>query len=321
MKKLLSLALVFAAACGGGALKDQIRDAMPGASETQIGSPKASAQASRAPNAPELSSTVGQSSQWFDTTAGVAATFNIGTVWVLGLVEAIVSNEPTSCSQAANSCTWGPGSSPLDANSFKLVVTKNGEVFHYELSGEPKSKPGSGFIVFLSGDGTPGAQRHHGSGTFKVDFEAAQQLDRPSGDHGVLNVAYTNVGPAHIDATFLGAKDDKDATQRDNIAYTYANNTTGGGELSFAVHKPWNNDERFSIHSRWKNDGQGRADVHAQGMSGTSPYDAHLNECWGAAPFNVVYFASDFSIVFGSNSGVETSCAYSPEAYSSLTVQ
>ena len=29
----------------------------------------------------------------------------------------------------ATSCTWGPGSSALDYNNYKLVVTKNGDSF------------------------------------------------------------------------------------------------------------------------------------------------------------------------------------------------
>jgi hypothetical protein len=312
MQKLLVLSVAAALACGAS-FKDQSRDAMPSNGSVQMGSPQPAQPAGS--SALVQASTVGDFSTWWGTTVGVAGVFNAGTGWVLGLLVAITDNEPTSCT--SDSCTWGPGSSALDANTFKLVVTRDGNNFKYELSAEPKSKPGSGFIVFLSGSTAPGPQRHHGSGTFTIDFDKAALLDRPSDDTGKLTVVYTNVGPVHISATFNGAKntDPKHLGQKNNLKYDYANDTSGGGDLDLAVHNTVT-DERFSIHSRWKNDGKGRADVEAKGTSSTGAYDAHLSECWGAAPFSVVFFQSDLSLVFGPNSGIERSCAYLTAAYS-----
>jgi hypothetical protein len=75
--------------------------------------------------------------------------------------------------------------------------------------------------------------------------------------------------------------------------------------------------DRFSVHSRWKNDGRGRADVAGLG----SGYNVSLSECWGAAPFNVVYFSSSVKVVVapwgGPDSGAEAQCAYAPAAFSS----
>ncbi len=162
------------------------------------------------------------------------------------------------------------------------------------------------------------------SGTFTIDFDKAALLDRPSDDTGKLTVDYTNVGPVHISATFNGAKntDPKHLGQKNNLKYNYANDTSGGGDLDLAIHNTVT-DERFSIHSRWKNDGKGRADVEAKGTSSTGAYDAHLSECWGAAPFNVVFFNSDLTLVVppfgGPQSGSEADCAYSPAAYSTKT--
>ena len=46
-----------------------------------------------------------------------------------------------------------------------------------------------------------------------------------------------------------------------------------------------------------------------------------LSECWGAAPFNVVYFSSSVKVVVapwgGPDSGSEAQCAYAPAAFSS----
>jgi hypothetical protein len=232
-------------------------------------------------------------------------------------VEAVTQNEPTSCT--ADSCTWGPGSSPLDYNVFKLVVTRSGDGFDWALSGQAKTRPSSDFVTFISGHAVPGPQPHHGTGNFTVDFDASNTLDGPHDATGKLVVSnYSNVGPAQLAVTYTGAKDSQHAGQFNNIAYDYANNDTGGGDLQFAVHNTTSLDD-FSVHSRWRNDGQGRADVEGQGSGNI----VQLSECWGAAPFMVSYFNSSVTAVAppfgGPVSGVASACAYAPAAFSTLT--
>ena len=231
----------------------------------------------------------------------------------------VEDSEPTSCDQ--NSCTWGPGSEPLNPISYKLVVSRNadGASFDWSLSGA--IKPGTTFVTFASGNARPGPQRHHGSGKFQIDFEQAALLDvwgdpsaRPTGQLSVDS--YSNVGPAHLQVTYLGARDTDHVGQLNNIAYDYSNDNAGGGNLDFAVHNT-TSDDRFSVHSRWKIDGRGRADVAAALGTGVN---VQLSECWSAAPFNVLYFSSTLTVVAppwgGPTSGTESSCAYSPAAYS-----
>ena len=312
---ILSLAAVLVACGGTGALKDQAREAMPSKDTVQTGGP-GSAHPGLAPEGPQSDSAAGTPSQWKDITVGVAATFNLSTVFALGLVESITAQEPTSCD--ATSCTWGPGPSALDNNTFKMVVTKNGAKFDYALSGEPLSKPGSGFVTILSGSATPTGTPHHGSGTFTVDFDAAAKLDHPGTDTGKLSVTYTNVGPANLQVSFPGAKDHDHPGQVDNIVYAYQADATGGGDMDVAVHNT-TSDVRVSVHSRWKADGQGRSDVGYKFASGGVAVDATLSECWGIAPFNVVYFSSNKEAYLGPNSGAEASCAFTPASYSSKT--
>src|SRR5205085_6020041 len=134
-------------------------------------------------------------------------------------LEAVTDQEPTSCD--ASSCTWGPGSGPLDYNNYKLVVTKSGDGFDYALSGQAKSKPGSDFIVFLSGHAVPGVQRHHGSGNFTIDMDKAALLDGPHDGVGKMEVtSYSNIGPAHLDVTLTGVKDGTNPLQRGNSLYS-----------------------------------------------------------------------------------------------------
>ncbi len=318
MRKLLALCLA-AAACGGSqTFKDQSRDALPSKDTVAMGTPASpSGTSSAPPDQITQNSTAGQHSPFFDLTVAVSGAFNGGTALWLGIVEQVTATEPTSCT--ANSCTWGPGSSALDYSNFKLVVTQQGDGYDWELSGQDKTKPASDFVVFMNGHALPGAQKHHGSGNFTIDFDKAATLPGPHDATGKLVVtSYTNVGPAHLDVTFTGAKDNQHAGQFNNLVYSYANDTTGGGDLDFAVHNTTSNDS-FAVHSRWKNSGTGRADVQGTG-SGTT---VKLSECWGAAPFSVVYFSSNITANFppfgGPVSGDVTACAYADAAFSAKT--
>jgi hypothetical protein len=318
MRNLLALPLVAAVACAGGTFKDQARAAMPTSDTVSMGSPNGSAQAASASSGTAVSqnSTAGDASAFARMTATVAVVFNVPTAAFLGLLRHVVEdNDPTSCD--ATSCTWGPGSGPLDLVAYKLVVSHNadGVSFDWALSGA--IKPGIDFVTFASGVATPGPQQHHGSGSFTLDFDQAGLLGIAGNATGKMEVtSYSNVGPALLNVTFTGANDTDHPGQKNNIVYSYANDTTGGGDLDFAVHNTTSGD-RFSVHSRWKNDGRGRADVAGLG----SGYDVSLSECWGAAPFNVVYFSSSVKVVVapwgGPDSGDKAQCAYDPAAFSS----
>ena len=321
MRNLLALPLVAAVACAGGTFKDQARAAMPTSDTVSMGSPNSSAHALAASSGTTVTqnSTAGDASAFARMTATVAIVFNVPTAAFLGLLRHVVEDyNPTSCD--ATSCTWGPGSAPLDLVDYKLVVSHDadGISFDWVLSGA--IKPGTNFVTFASGVATPGPQQHHGSGKFTIDFDQAALLGMAGDATGKLEVtSYSNVGPAHLDVIFTGAKDGDPThvNQKNNIVYSYANDTTGGGNLDFAVHNTTSGD-RFSVHSRWKNDGRGRADVAAL-PSGSSSLS--LSECWGAAPFNVVYFSSSLKVVVapwgGPDSGFEAQCAYAPAAFSS----
>jgi hypothetical protein len=320
MRKLLALPLVAVVACAGGTFKDQARDAMPSNSTMSMGSPPSSASASGTALVSNAS-TAGQPSEFAKMTAAVAVTFNVPTAFFLGLLQHVVEDsEPTSCD--ANSCTWGPGSDPLYPVSYKLVVARNADGFSFDWTLSGAIKPTTDFLVFASGNAKPGPQRHHGSGSFQIDFEQAAllsvwsdpQTPRPT---GLLQInSYSNVGPAQLDVTYTGARDATNVGEFNNVVYLYANDATGGGDLQFAVHNTTTQD-RFSAHSRWKNDGRGRADVE---LNPGAPASVSLSECWSAAPFNVVYFFSTLTVGSppwaGPTSGTEAQCAYSAAEFS-----
>jgi len=307
MRKLLFIAVAVSVGCGSQTLKDQSREAMPDKTGVAMGSPKQTAQSSALnKDQTQQDSTVGQHSTWFDATLNLTLAVNGGTAWVLDLVAAVTANEPTSCT--GDTCTWGPGSGALDYNNWMLVVTRKSDgSFHYELSGQPKNVAGAEFTTFLKGDATPSGSPHRGSGSFTIDFDAAQKLANPHGDVGTLTITYDNRAALSVQAGFLGVKDQNQPLQRNNADYDYAADASGGGDMQIAVHN-LTTDARFSLHSRWKSDGEGRADVN--GSSASPAYSFSLSECWGVAPFAVVYFTSDVSALLGPDSGAETACAF-----------
>jgi hypothetical protein len=321
MKKLIALPLVAAVACSGGSFKDQARDAMPSKESINMGSPSTSGGASSTALVAQqgsTDSTAGQQSPFFALTATVAVVFNVPTALFLDLLRHVVEDaEPTSCD--GSSCTWGPGSGALELVAYKLVVSRDADGMSFDWTLSATAKPvtsSSVFVTIAQGFATPGPQRHHGSGHFQIDFDQMATLGIAGSATGLMNVTnYTNVGPAQLAVTYTGANDTDHPGQKNNIVYAYANDTSGGGDLDFAVHNTTSED-RFSVHSRWKNDGRGRADVAGLG----SGYNVALSECWGAAPFYVTFFSSNVKVVVfpwgGPDSGDEAQCAYSPAAFS-----
>jgi hypothetical protein len=322
MKKLLALPLVAAVACGGAAFKDQARDAMPSKDSISMGSPSSSSGASSTALVAQqgsTDSTAGQPSPFFALTAGVSVVFNVPTAIFLDLLRHVVEDfEPTSCDE--HSCTWGPGSGALEAVAYKLVVNRDGDgvSFDWTLSGTLKPVTGASvFVTFANGVATPGPQKNHGSGNFQIDFDKMATLGIAGNATGLMQVtSYSNVGPAQLSVTFLGAPDNDHPGQKNNIVYAYKNDNAGGGDLDFATHNTTSGD-RFNVHSRWKNDGRGRADVEGLPVGYAA---VSLSECWGAAPFDVVFFHSSeqsyVALWAGPDSGSEGQCAYAPADFS-----
>ena len=321
MKKLFALPLAAAIACGGS-FKDEARDAMPSKDAVSMGAPTSGSSSGTA-LVMSKESVAGQQSPFWALTVEVAVVFNVPTAAFLDLLSHVVEDfEPTSCD--ATSCTW-QGSGPLDRVDYRLVVSRDGDgkSFDWTLSGAVKGPATETFVAFATGVATPGPQRHHGSGHFQIDFDKMATLGIAGNATGLMQVTnYSNVGPAQLAVTYLGANDtdpNDPPGSKNNVVYSYKNDTSGGGDLDFAVHNTTSGN-RFSVHSRWKNDGRGRADVTAlpTGLAAIS-----VSECWGPAPFNVVYFTStdktDVAFWAGADSGAEGQCAYSPAAPSEMS--
>jgi hypothetical protein len=298
MRKLISLSIALAAGCGAGAFKDQARDALPDSGGVQMKTPSSGASGSQLHSSIDpAQQTLATASDWYKVTVAYAVSVNLATAWTLGIVEAVTGTEPTSCT--ADSCTWGPGSDALDPLRYKLVVTKNGDTFDWELDAQPKSPAGSPFVKIIYGNAVPSGIRHRGSGNFTIDLDAAATLPNHSTDQGKIRIKYSNVGPPSVEAHFDGVKDSNPnhTGQIGNAYYNYQQDASGGGDLEIAWHNLTSN-ERDDIHSRWKVDGSGRSDVTLVPTNGSLQF----SECWDTA-------VNGFVTTFNASVGTEAACS------------
>jgi hypothetical protein len=281
MRKLLAVSCALAAACGGGAaFKDQARDAMPDSAGVAMGPQQAQSSQSNALMAQGASPEVVGADPWYNATVAFAFSINASTAWTLGAVSAVTSTEPTSCTE--NSCTWGPGSGgALDPNEYKLTVTQAANAsFDWVLGARSKANATAQFLTIVSGNAAPSGQRHRGSGTFTVNLDNARQISGKATDNGTIDITYSNVGPAHVQASFhdLISQDTQHLNDHGNAYYNYQQDISGGGDMEIAWHDV-TNEERDDIHSRWKADGSGRADVKVVKPASS----AQTSSCWSAA--------------------------------------
>ena len=159
MKRAIVLFAALLGACGASKelTADEIRNAMPQKESASINAPTSGSgvQAGLNPARDPAASNVGDVSGYYLSTATLAVAVNGSVAWSLGVLQAVVQWPPTSCDKT--SCTWGPGSSPLDPRDWRLTVSKAGDHFDYQLAGQRKAQP-DGFVTVLSGSAYPRAR-------------------------------------------------------------------------------------------------------------------------------------------------------------------
>ena len=274
---------------------------------------------------------LGEQADLYTTTRAVTAVVNGGTYAVLTLVRTIVEFPATSVT--SDTAVWGPHSEPLSRNAWRLTVKRIApHSYDYVLDARPKLSPDAPFTSILTGHhdaivggaGKGQVVEGLGTGTFTVDWDAAQTL--PEHDKIVGKADFTYARPSFattmtIGVVFTGIKDDKTG-EIFNAVYQYAATPGAGGDFQYAAHQDalpgpgptGSAKELLTIHSRWLETGAGRSDVMISG--GDAPATAPtVNECWD------VNFMSTFrntSYDPAQTWGLETSCVFSPAAYSSL---
>jgi hypothetical protein len=335
-------AFVFAAAVASapacGVQDDPFKGSVPTSDSVNMKLPDGTASTQSALTASDgatgarTSALLGDRAEYYTLTRTVTSVVNGATGTVLALIHTIVSYPASSVK--GDVAVWGPYTDPLSPNTWRLTVTRAApHAFDYVLEARAKQDPDTAFITILAGhhnavaapDG--GNVEGLGSGTFTVDWDAAQTLPEHDTTVGKATFTYARAsftGPTTIDVTFNGIRDDQNG-EIYNAVYQYASTPGAGGDFQYAAHRDvvpgpgptGTAQELLTVHSRWLETGAGRADVQISGgdvPAAIAPAD--VSECWDAN------FASQYkNVSYDATAGwgQESSCAFATADYSSLS--
>jgi hypothetical protein len=293
-KSLMLCASLLFAGCDPQMPEDEFREGLPSKQMVQVKEPGGST--GQKLERDEVSGqALGQRSDFYSFTRGATLIVNGGTAFVLNLLEEITRHTPTTLE--GDVAVWGPHTDALSPNTWKLTVTRTGDhAYNYKLEGKGKTEADSAFKTVLSGthtiavDAQGNRQRDFGSGSMRLDWDAAQTLPEHDANIGTLDIRYSRPDAASVitvDANFRNVKDDERPGTRVNADYLYKETPGAGGEFDFALSKNFDTDpnrpgiERLTIKTRWAQSGAGRADVKITGGD-FQVASATVNECWDA---------------------------------------
>jgi hypothetical protein len=300
----LSLA---AAACvqpQSGADGQAIRHALPTADGVKIEVPEGASYRA-----------LGELADYYVVTRNVSRDLNGGAAWVLILVHTIVQFPATSVD--GDTYTWGPWSDTLDPAEYRLVVTELADgSYDWRFDGRSKTVAGAEFLTVISGNAVPGADPHRGTGTFLLDFDAAEEVNPVDNDaRGTVEIAYDLENRDDTPATLTMVIDSRDDHGNPvHFDYSYARNLDGSGDLVFGIHADLDDEggaaENATIRSRWLPTGAGRADVRVSDGDLGAGVTVTASECWNEL-FRRVFYAD--SEEWMPTEGDEADCAYADQ--------
>lgn len=326
LRKSLLCAALMLTACGQNSTEgDAFREGLPSQETVAVKAPEKAGQGLQV----EAQAKGGQSDT-YAWTRGATLVVNGGTASVLALLEKITEHTPTSLSE--NTAVWGPHTEALSPNTWKLTVTQTAaHSYSYVLEAKAKSAADSEYKTILSGSHTVATNangqrvKHFGSGSFLIDWDAAQTL--PEHDHnvGTAEIRYARpdtTSAVTVEADFRQVRDADRPGTRVDADYRYAATPGAGGEFDFAVDKNIDRGsdrtalEHLTIKSRWQQDGAGRSDIRATGGD-LDGQEAKVSECWDSNFASQVLLISYAPFL---NYGQEASeCAFAAAVYSSLS--
>jgi hypothetical protein len=314
--------------------KDTVAAVLPGGSTTTSGSLTADGVTTK------KGALLGEIASDYKATVAVTTIINGAVGAVLDLVKTVINYPATSVEGEV--AVWGPHTDPLSANTWRLTVTRVApHQFSWQFDGKGKTADDSAFVTILSGthtqalDAAGHAMEGFGSGTFTLDWDAADTLPQHDTNVGQAAFTYSRLDPAAtttVGVTFTNIVDNCDPVATDckthgqiyDALYAYSATPGNGGDLQFGATEDIDQvpgsllKETLSLHSRWQETGAGRSDIQlAGGDYGTTVNTS--SECWDSN------FASTYSITSYDPSdpavdwGAESSCAFAPAAFVSLS--
>ncbi len=314
----LLLSSVLATACVQEGTQEHVARALPTADSVRINLPETAA-LETTQHGDGISSSkhavLGELAPFYVVTRNVTRDLNRGAGWALVLVHTIVQFPPTTVE--GNVYTWGPGSKPLEPADHRLVVTENDDgSYDWSLDGRSKQLADAEFEALIFGHALPGADDHRGSGSYTIDFDAAERVNPVDNDAvGLVSVQYDLTDPDDdIPALsmIIDSRELDDAGEERDVyfEYTYDENSSGAGNFEFTIHGDLEDSgsaqEDAVIRSRWLADGSGRADVRMQsGDLGELVVEA--SECW-ASNFGRVFYTDNASWM--PTEGEESDCSH-----------
>lgn len=283
---------------------ESVSDALPTADDVQVKVPEDGAQALA----------LGQIADYYRFTRVVSRDFNGGAAWVLTLVHVIVQFPPTEVD--GDTYTWGPHSDALDPAEWKLVVTENLDgSYDWRFDGRSKTVANADFLTVISGNAEPGDIPHRGSGSFLIDFDAAEQVNPIDNEPtGRVDVTYdlrpTGDVAGSISMHIEGRQENNGDVIPVTADYAYSENLDGSGDFSFGIHGDIDDNgsaaEDALIRSRWQADGAGRGDARLSGGD-LDTLVVEASECWDTT-FRRVFYTD--SINYQPTEGDASACAY-----------
>lgn len=324
VRRSLVCAALVVVGCGRMDTEQSFRAGLPTRDMVEVKAPQQSGQGLEVEGQGEGQGE-GEVSELYRLTRDATRSVNGSTLAVLALLEQVTKYPPTSI--AGDTAVWGPHTGALDANTWKLSVTRTAPgAYRYELEAKGRSEPDSAFRTLLSGehvarlDAAGEPVEGFGTGQFTLDWDQAQTLPEHDGSVGKMIATYSRpdeTGTASLQVDFRQVRDDQDASKRVDARYGYRATPGSGGEFDFVLLTNWyagTTPERLSIKSRWQQAGAGRSDVRVSG--GDLPGTAEVNECWDTA-FASRYLRASYDPRVGYGTEA-TDCAFSTALYSSL---
>jgi len=219
---------------------------------------------------------VGDIASWYVATRDVTRTLNGGTAYVLILVHTIVQFPATTVD--GDTYTWGPHHDALDPAEWKLTVTELADgTYDWHLDGRNLTEAGSVFETTIGGNA-----HGDGTGTFRLDFDAAERVNPIDNDgKGVIGVSY-DVRRHTLDMDVDTVEDVAGTPTDVHFDYTYAEAADRSGDMVFSMladsADPGTAKEEATLRSRWLATGAGRADVRLR--NGDLAVEVTASECW-----------------------------------------